>query len=205
MAPRPGIPFRNKRRIIRTPYGAAAAAFISEWGESTIMSRAFVKEADENPTTGDIPERPLPAHTNYVTPRGREQLDLRMHELRQQREQLKAVADSDVLAKQKLAEVERDMRYYSAQTKRAIVVDPAAQSRDAVYFGATVRIRGGDDAEHEFSIVGDDEADVGAGKISWASPLAKAMIGAHLGDTVVWKRPAADTNVRIVAIDYPDA
>jgi transcription elongation GreA/GreB family factor len=192
-------------KIIRKPCDGAAAAFISEWGGSTVMSRAFVKEADENPTAGDIPERPLPAHTNYVTPHGREQLELRMHELQQQREQSKAAADSEALAKQKLAEVERDMRYYSAQIKRAIVVDPAAQSRDAVYFGATVRIRSEDDTEHEFSIVGDDEADVGAGKISWASPLAKAMIGAHLGDTVVWKRPAADTDVRIVAIHYPDA
>jgi transcription elongation GreA/GreB family factor len=170
------------------------------------MSRAFVKEADDNPVAGDIPERPLPEHANYVTPHGREQLESRLHELQQQREQLKAAADSDALAKQKLAEVERDMRYYSAQIKRAIVVDPAAQSQDAVYFGATVRIRSdADDTEHAFSIVGDDEADVAAGKISWASPLAKAMIGTHLGDTVVWKRAGAETDVRIVAIDYPGA
>lgn len=175
-------------------------------GRIEIMSRAFVKEADENPTSGDIPERPLPAHTNYVTPRGREQLESRMRELREQRERLKAAADSDALAKQKLAEIERDMRYYSAQLKRAIVVDPAVQSRDAVYFGATVRMKSEeDDTEHTFSIVGDDEADVAGGKISWASPLAKTMIGSHLGDSIVWKRANGDMDVRIVAIEYPDA
>ena len=52
-------------------------------------------------------------------------------------------------------------------------------------------------------LVGDDEADVAAGRISWASPLAKAMIGAKVGDTVKWRRPAGDAEVEIVGITYP--
>jgi transcription elongation GreA/GreB family factor len=60
-------------------------------------------------------------------------------------------------------------------------------------------------ASHTFHIVGDDEADVAAGRISWASPLAKAMMGARIGDTVKWQSPAGESAVEIVAIAYPEA
>ena len=53
------------------------------------------------------------------------------------------------------------------------------------------------------AVVGDDEADVAAGKISWASPLGRAMMGAKVGDTVKWRRPAGDVEVEIVEIAYP--
>jgi transcription elongation factor GreB len=82
-------------------------------------------------------------------------------------------------------------------------VDPAAQPRDGVHFGATVEIADEDGTRHVFHIVGDDEADVAAGRISWASPLAKAMIGARVGDVVKWRRPAGDADVEIVKIIYP--
>ena len=84
-----------------------------------------------------------------------------------------------------------------------MIVDPGGQPRDEVHFGADVEIVDEDDKEHRFSIVGDDEADVTAGKISWASPLAKALMGAHVGDTVVWRRPAGEAQVEIVDITYP--
>jgi transcription elongation GreA/GreB family factor len=72
-----------------------------------------------------------------------------------------------------------------------------------VHFGAIAMIEDEDGTRHEFNIVGDDEADVSAGKISWASPLARAMIGAKVGDTVVWRRPAGEAEVYIVGIRYP--
>jgi len=167
------------------------------------MSRAFVKEADEDLSAGELPERPLGAHPNYVTPRGLEQLQARLKELQESREQLKAADDS--MAKQKLAEVKRDIRYYSAQIDRAIMVDPGGQPRDEVHFGAAVTILDEDGKRHTFHIVGDDEADVAAGRISWASPLAKAMIGAKVGDTVKWQRPAGASEVEIVAVAYEKA
>ena len=100
--------------------------------------------------------------------------------------------------------VERDLRYFNAQLERAVVVDLHGQPRDEVHFGATVKIRDEDGKPHRFTIVGDDEADVAAGKISWASPLAKAMMGASVGDTVTWRRPAGDAEVEIVEIRYPN-
>lgn len=166
------------------------------------MSRAFVKESDDDLVAGELPERPVPAHANYVTPPGLEQLQARVRELQEQHEQLAVVAKDDSEAKRKLREVERDQRYFNAQLERAIVVDPAGQPQGEVHFGATVKIIDEDGRQHLFSIVGDDEADVTAGRISWASPLAKAMIGAKVGDTVKWLRPAGDSEVEIVEIRY---
>lgn len=167
------------------------------------MSRAFVKESDEDLAAGELPERPLSAHPNYVTPAGIDRLQARVRELHERRGRLHAEALEDPMGKQRLRELERDLRYFTTQLERAIVVDPAGQPQDEVHFGAVVRISDEDGRAHQFSIVGDDEADVTAGKISWASPLAKAMIGSRVGDVVVWHRPAGDTEVAITEILYP--
>jgi len=167
------------------------------------MSRAFVKGADEEPDD-DLPERPLSPHPNYVTPAGHAQLQARVHDLQQARDRLSAEED-DPLAKQKLREVKRDLRYFQARLDSAIRVNGAAQPRDEVHFGAVVAVGCEDGQRREFSIVGEDEADVVSGKISWASPLGKSMIGSKVGDTVVWQRPAGETELEIVSIRYPES
>lgn len=167
------------------------------------MSRAFTKESTDDLVAGELPERPLPAHANYVTPHGLDLLQARARALQELHEKLAESSADDSIAKQKLREIERDQRYFKAQLDRAVVVDPTGQPRDEVHFGATVRIVDEDGKHHRFAIVGDDESDVAAGKISWASPLAKAMIGARVGDTVKWRRPAGETEVEIVEIKYP--
>ena len=167
------------------------------------MSRAFVKESDDDLAAGELPERPLPEHVNYVTPKGLELLQTRVRELAERHEELKRQADENSEARQKLRETDRDMRYFNAQLERATLVDTAHQPRDRVHFGAIVRIEDKEGAEQEFSLVGDDEADVASGRISWASPLARALIGAKIGDTVVWRRPAGETEIQIVDIRYP--
>ena len=167
------------------------------------MSRAFVKESDDDLVAGDLPERPLPPHANYVTARGLELLQARVRELSDLHETLKREAEDDSAARQKLREVDRDLRYFRAQLERAAIVDTANQPHDGVHFGAIVKIEDEEGGEQEFAIVGDDEADVAAGKLSWASPLGRAMIGAKVGDTVVWQRPAGQAEVYIVDIRYP--
>lgn len=164
------------------------------------MSRAFVKEGDDELSAGELPERPLSDHPNYVTPRGIELLNARLKALQEQRDQLKA--EDDPMALQKLAEVKRDIRYFRAQIERAQLVDLAGQPSNEVRFGAHVAIRDEDGKEQSFHIVGDDEADVAAGRISWASPLAAAMIGAKVGDTVKWQRPAGASELEVVGIRY---
>ena len=90
------------------------------------MSRAFVKESDDDLVAGELPERPLPAHANYVTPRGLELLQARVRELDERHEQHKREADEDSEARQKLREIERDLRYFRAQLERAVLVDTAS-------------------------------------------------------------------------------
>ena len=164
------------------------------------MSRAFVKESEEDATAGELPERPLSAPPNYVTPRGLALLRERLAELHVERDRL-AAAD-DQLGRQRLQEVKRDIRYFNAQVERAEAVDPAAQPHDEVHFGATVTLVDGHDRRHVFQIVGDDEADPAQRLISWATPLARALIGARVGDAVKWQRPDGASEVEVAAIDY---
>lgn len=166
------------------------------------MSRAFVKESDDEPAAGELPERALSGQPNYVTPGGLVVLRARQRQLRDERDRL-AAAD-EPLAKPRLLEVKRDLRYYTAQVDRATVVDPEGQPRDEVHFGAVVTIEDEDGKRQKFQMVGDDEADVALNRISWASPLARAVMGAKVGDAVKWQRPVGITEVEIVAISYDD-
>lgn len=168
------------------------------------MSRAFVKE-DNGDNDGDtLPERPVPTHANYVTARGLTQLQARVRDLVTCCEVLRPVAVDDTGARHNLRALERDLRYFNAQLERAELV-AAAPQHDVAHFGARVTICSDDSKEQHVRIVGDDEADVAAGDISWASPLARALIGARVGDVVTWRRPAGDAQIEIMAIHYDEA
>ncbi len=165
------------------------------------MSRAFVKEDDANTSGEELPERPQSPHPNYVTPAGLAQLQAQLAELQAQRQEQMAHPEG-ILAEEHLKPLQRDIRYFQERIERAIVIDLATQPRDKVAFGAVVTTVDDDDEQRKFTIVGEDEADPAHGKISWVSPLAAAMVGASVGDTVVWKRPAGDRNLEITAIRY---
>jgi transcription elongation factor GreB len=165
------------------------------------MSRAFVKEADGGAPEA-LPERPLSEHPNYVTPAGCTQLRDETTALQERRSALLERGD-DALAQDQLRYVERDLRYLAARLESAIVVDPAAQPRDEVAFGAAVTVATPNGPERTFALVGEDEADLASGKVSHVSPLATALLGHRRGDRVVWHRPVGDIELRIVAIDYP--
>jgi len=166
------------------------------------MSRAFVKEDDGESAAGDLAERPISPHPNYVTPSGLQSLQNRVRDLLQRKAELTGV--DDLSARQELPVVERDLRYYGERVKTAIVIDPATQPDDRVHFGATVEVEG-ERGVQSFTIVGEDEADVTAGKISWMSPLAKALLNSRVGDVVNWKRPAGDQDLEVLAIAKADA
>lgn len=165
------------------------------------MSRAFVKEDDVNLSAEEGFERPQSPHPNYVTARGLAKLQEQHHALQSRRSELEAV--DDALARQQLAGVERDLRYFQRQLESAIPVDPAVQPRDEVHFGAEVGVIDEAGHSHHFGLVGEDEADAGSGRVSWISPLAKALNGSGVGDTVIWRRPAGDLALEIVSIEYP--
>lgn len=163
------------------------------------MSRAFTKESDDAGT--ELPERALSEHPNYVTPNGLQQLKLQSEAAGKERSQLLASKD-DPLAKQKVAMLERDLRYLSARQVSAIVTASTPQSPDLVLFAATIDVEDDEGIVHKFTIVGEDEADITANKVSWVSPLAKALIGHKMGESVIWHRPAGNLNLEIISIHY---
>jgi transcription elongation factor GreB len=164
------------------------------------MSRAFVKEADDNLPSDELPERPQSPHPNYVTPAGLAQLHARVHRLQEERDQL--AAQDDPMARTRLLEVKRDLRYFQGRVERAILVDPSGQPKDEVHFGAEVEMVDPAGARTTYRIVGEDEAEVAAGRLSWASPLGKALIGLKVGDSFAWNRAGQAQDMEIAAIRY---
>ena len=75
-------------------------------------------------------------------------------------------------------------------------------SASQVLLGATVIVEDENGDLHTYAIVGEDEADIKAGKVSWTSPLSKAMIGHKVGENVIWARPAGNINLEIIKISY---
>ncbi|MFZ5789159.1 MAG: GreA/GreB family elongation factor [Pseudomonadota bacterium] len=167
------------------------------------MSRAFVKETDGAQPGDELPERPQSPHPNYVTPGGLKALQRRVEKLQEERRHLTETGEPEMLDKEHLKLVERDLRYWQERVQSAILVEPSSQPQDKVGFGATVDTVDDDDVKRSFTIVGEDEAEPKSGKISWVSPLAKTLSGAGVGDTVTWKRPAGDISLEITAIRYP--
>ena len=102
----------------------------------------------------------------------------------------------------RLGEVDRRIRFLSRRLEMAEVVDNAGQDHDRVFFGATVRIAREDDSEQVLSIVGIDEIDTERGRISWVSPMARALTKAREGDTVTLHTPAGVEDVEIVEVNY---
>lgn len=145
------------------------------------MSRAFVKDDDDSPEPPiDIPVSDEP---HYVTPDGYVQLERRIAE---------AEARGD----------DRDARFLSEQRARAVVVDPAEQSKKTVQFGATVSVHDDTGRAHSFQIVGQSEADPVHGKISDRSPVAQALLGKRRGAKVTVVRPAGAIRYTIDNFEY---
>jgi transcription elongation factor GreB len=108
--------------------------------------------------------------------------------------------------KKRLREIDRRLAHLARIMKAARVVDPANQEdRNQVRFGATVELADEDDSRRTLTIVGDDETDADAGRIGWSAPLARALIGAKVGDERVVRLPAGEKSYEVVGICYPEA
>ena len=164
------------------------------------MSRAFVKEGDG--TLDPLPDLPLSPHPNYVTPRGRTALQTRLHGLQTSLTALKSRRER--LDKLPEAAVERDIRYVESRLRSAIVIDPATLPLTEVAFGLCVTVSDESHSETTFEITGEDEADAPLRRIAPYSPLARALIGAQVGDEVIWRKPAGAVALHILKISHAD-
>jgi transcription elongation factor GreB len=182
------------------------------------MSKAFVKESEQD---DDLLEEDsaLPAGIkNYITPRGLQALrDELQHLARVERPKVVEVVswaagngdrseNGDYLyGKKRLREIDRRIRWLTKRIEIAQVVDPAQQKhRDQVFFGATVTYAAGGGTERTVRIVGIDEADLARGEVSWVSPIAKALLKAREGDTVNLRTPAGLETVEVLEVRYTD-
>jgi transcription elongation GreA/GreB family factor len=159
------------------------------------MSRAFVKETDGEDVFDQLPDRPISPHPNLVSRRGLALIEAEIARLRA------ALAEAQTNNERAaMAATSRDLRYWTARRASADVVPPA-EDASQVRFGLRVTIERDDGHTQSFRIVGQDEADPAKGLLSYVSPLARALLGKRVGDTV----PVGSGDAEIVAIDtVPD-
>ncbi|MBT2189374.1 transcription elongation factor GreB [Sphingobium nicotianae] len=106
--------------------------------------------------------------------------------------------------RKRMREIDRRLKWLLERMKAAKVVNPAEQpDKSRVFFGATVTLADDDDNERTVTLVGNDEADAGAGRIGWDTPLARALRGGSLGDVRRVMLPGGEKTWEIVTIDYP--
>lgn len=181
------------------------------------MNKAFVKETDDDDDLEGV-ESQIPAGTkNYITPAGYRRIkDELLHLIDVDRPEVVrivhwAASNGDrsengdyIYGKRRLREIDRRIRFLTKRLDAAEVVDPSAHhGGDQVFFGATVTYENQAGDEHTVTIVGIDELDPLHGKISWVSPVARALTKAHEGDVVTLQTPAGMEELEILKVRYP--
>ena len=162
------------------------------------MSRAFVNE-DNAAAQADQPvERQVSSQPNYVTPDGLRQLQDKVAELQTLHSAQSALGEQ--ADQQRLADLQRDLRYYHQRLQSAQVVPPAT-STDKVQIGSWVTYADEQGTERRVQLVGEDQAIAAQGLINWSSPLGRALLGAQLNDEVLWQRPAGDQLIEVIRIE----
>lgn len=169
------------------------------------MSKAFTREADG---ASDEPVRPRasatlpPGAKNYVTPGGVQRLREELEQLmRRERPRIAALPDENE-RKQSLQNTDLRIRHLSETIAEAVIVPPPAIADGVVRFGASVTVREPSGSETCYRIVGVDETDLDRDWVSWLSPIARALLGARIGQRVRFRFPAGEKELEIVNIAY---
>jgi transcription elongation factor GreB len=180
------------------------------------MSKAFTKETDGDDDDQEEIDA-LPAHAkNYMTPQGlaalRDECRRLLYEERPKVVEVVSWAAGNgdrsengdyIYGKKRLREIDRRVRYLTKRIESAEIVDPQQQKNlGQVFFGATVEYARQDGERQKVTIVGIDEADLAKGKISWLSPVARALMKASQGDVIELRTPAGPDRIEVLSIDY---
>ena len=182
------------------------------------MSKAFTKESDQDEDLDlEAAESAPQVEKNYITPAGyrrlREELAALWEVERPKLVETIAWAASNgdrsenadyIYGKRRLREVDRRVRFLSQRIDSAEVVNNAGRDDDRAYFGATVAYRDGTGVERTVSIVGIDEVDPARGRVSWISPVAKALLRAREGDVVTLRTPAGAEEIEVLEVRYDE-
>ncbi|UOO80604.1 transcription elongation factor GreB [Uruburuella suis] len=161
-------------------------------------------------------DAPASPPKNYITPTGWQALKDELYQLvHKERPEIVQVVNwaasngdrsenGDYLyGKRRMREIDRRIRFLTKRLEAAVVVDPETREpTDQVFFSATVALLRGDGSEQTVKIVGVDEIDTAANKISWVSPLARCLIKAREGDEVVLHGPEGRETIEILSVQY---
>lgn len=158
------------------------------------MSVAFTKESDAEAVAANLPDRPVPTHANLVTTNGLAQINEALAAARAAYDAARS-ADSITADRTAMAQATRDLRYWLARRASAQLVENRPPEGQAG-FNTIITFEYEDGSQQQYHITGDDEADPTQGRISWASPVARALTGKSVGDSV--KLPKGD--VEIIAV-----
>ena len=168
------------------------------------MSKAFTRESDEVPAWPEPPRRVAvlpPGQKNYLTPAGARQMREALERLVEvERPRLAAATDDD--AKRRLAALDQRIRQLHEALQSAEVVGPPPPPWNEVRFGATVTVRDRRGEASRYCIVGIDEADADRDRVSWLSPIARALLNDRLGQRIRFRFPAGEEELEITAITY---
>ena len=182
------------------------------------MSKAFVREPQED-AGEDAPEAPAlpPGGKNYISPAGYARLKAELKSLveLERPEVVRTVAwaaslgdrseNADyIYGKKRLREIDRRVRFLIKRLEAAEVVRSAGRETDQVFFGATVLFRNSSRKSQTVTIVGVDEVDPAKGKVSWISPVARALLKAREGDSVTLRTPAGEERLEILEVAYEE-
>ena len=183
------------------------------------MNKAFVRESDGDDDEDLSPSLKLPPGTrNYISPAGhrrlRDELEFLVKTERPRIVEVVAWAASNrdrsengdyIYGKRRLREIDRRIRFLSKRIDNAEIVDPLRQGdNDQIFFGARVTVADEDGVENTYTIVGVDEADVTRGRISWVSPLARALIKAREGESIRFQSPVGVRELDILEVVYAE-
>ena len=178
------------------------------------MSKAFVRESEDDDEEPVAEPAPAPAK-NYISPAGYARLRAELKQLveLERPEVVRTVSwaakngdrseNGDYLyGKKRLREIDRRVRFLIKRLEAAEVVDSAGRDSDQIFFGATVAMKTRSGETRTITIAGVDETDSARGRVSWISPVAKALIKAREGDTVFLKTPAGPEELEVLAVSY---
>jgi len=174
-------------------------------------------DAESDDIDDGVEEGTPQGYKNYVTPEGMEKLKAEYHKLfHGERPKLVetiawAASNGDrsenadyIYGKKRLREIDRRLRFLGRRMQMAVIVNPSSQPKDQVLFGAIVTVEDDGGKKLSYRIVGEDEIDIEQRKISWVSPVAKALMGAKKGDVVTVRRPNGEIDLTVIKIEYPD-
>ena len=175
----------------------------------------YEDESDQQERAEEAAAPEVPAARNYITPAGLQRLraELKFLLTRERPAVTEVVAwaagngdrseNADYhYGKKRLREIDRRIHYLTKRLDSAELVDPKQQKGDKIFFGATVELEDEAGARSTFVIVGEDEIDSSSGRISWRSPVGRALLGKRPGDVVTVRRPAGEIELEILAVRY---